>query len=1453
MNLHLVVHTENSQKLRSIFQSISLNPGRHNVSLHLHCKGYIPWKEPDLNDQIITFKTYTAFPTEKSKIASAVELISNIKDGRVILIDEDNYSNIPLELWDESNLDSLCSEVGDLIHLNLDTKYKTLKWFIADLFSQRLKKKLEITDDTDDFGRYSKKIESPLFYDKIIYIDGGMGDHIMSLPLMEKISEDHHICCKYPFIYDHLKFKSHIYWYDELFGGYDRFVYSYGSSNNSKTIVDAFFEMYGYHREESDVMRYNGRRESNSEIPTDKKIALICTSAAKINGIESNKNWGINKWISLSEKLIQNGYYVIQVGSKNDVEISNAHLTFFEKPLANLASLIEVSDLWISVDTFFHHFASAIKPNIGVCLTPFYNDHAKHPEVKYIEKDCGKNYWDRRWWLDSQQPERKECMNLIGVKDVLDVIGINPLDLIGAYYSANENNIHLLEFSVTNTRDFAKSVFVNFEGDMTDDSLSVLEKLKSKNLIRDYEFNGSLNVDLFSSHGCDFYIKLDADNLVEKKDIESAISEIGENDFAAFKVVRYFKNLNHVMVSESADPYSPVVFKTSYNRGHDIFPAKIKILEELRLHDLSFTYKEGKSPEFQEFFKTFYYYPEREVFYKGIEYRIERNEIDDLDIKGLIKVICSSNGPNDNCSNWRIFQPLDRFENGINYDIDFDNNFNHVNIRKADIFIINRPVIHFYDLLKQIQGMGVKVMVCYDDALPITEYTLPQNLYLESYLDILKILHDGCDMIATTCDPLKYYFQVHSGARISVFRNIVKPDLMTRKIEKNDGMIHIGWYGSTGHLRSLKIMSDSVLKILNEFPNVCFDLYADDMKLLPLHQRKEGSISDLFNHERIIFHSYNYNFYEFQKGLDSIDINLAPLEETHINLCKSDIRIQLAAYKGIPSIVTNFGEYKRFANLNGGALVCEDNEWYDKIKLLIMDKQKRDELGLKAKETIEKYYNYRESTQQIDAEIKRLAYGDKKIDHFYHTIGEDWFGHGEFYSEIVNRFPSGSRFAEVGVWKGRGASYMAVEIFNSGKEISFDCIDTFLGSEEHVNPDSEFFNGDLLKDNDWLYKEFTKNTAPVKDIVNPIRAISWEAADLYDDESLDFVFIDAAHDYESVKKDIAAWYPKVKVGGILAGHDYEYHEVNKAVHEFFRPDQITSKQYCWIHEKTKDEPGEYTVIDTFIFGGELDMLEMRLDYLYDSVDHFIIAESDKTHSGLERELVYPKNRDRFAKYSDKIHYIVFRPDISKMKFEVDFNDLPGSDFWRLEKGQRECMREKIIELSDHNTLILHGDLDEIPNKNKFNESWALLEKIGKCVIAIEQDLYYYSPLNLADEKWAGTVAFNLETLLDTPNFYSLRDCRHYCTVRIKNGGYHFSYFITPEKIRNKIKATAHQEFNTENNSSLDSIKERMNLGIDIFGRGEIKIKKLDTIKDDFPLEFYDHDVFLMNLPNPEIQ
>lgn len=421
MNITIIIHSQNADKLRNLFRLINKRGDKNNFILQLHAKNYIPWEFEDIKNEIISFKEYSAFPTEKPVNSSIVELISKTKTKDVLILDEDCES-IQLKPWDNTYYNFLFCQKNDILKFNLDTKYHTLKWFIIDVLTQKHQKTISYNDNSTDYKRYVDKLWSPLIKEKIIYIDGGLGDHIMALPLLEKIGKDVYVSCKYEFVYDFLPIKGFVNWNDELYGGYSRFVYEYGSANNSPTIIDAFFNMYGYDRDMNDILKYNGKRESNPEIQTNKKIALICTSAAKINNQDSNKDWRDIRWFKLVNELQKKNYYVIQVGTSKDNQIPNVDYKFLDKPLSNLASLIDNCNLWISVDTFFHHFASAIKPTVGICLTPFYNNHAKHFGVLYIEKDCGKNYHDRRWWMDLQQPERKECMDLIMVEDVLEKI-----------------------------------------------------------------------------------------------------------------------------------------------------------------------------------------------------------------------------------------------------------------------------------------------------------------------------------------------------------------------------------------------------------------------------------------------------------------------------------------------------------------------------------------------------------------------------------------------------------------------------------------------------------------------------------------------------------------------------------------------------------------------------------------------------------------------------------------------------------------------------------------------------------------------------------------------------------------------------------------------------------------------------------------------------------------------
>ena len=106
------------------------------------------------------------------------------------------------------------------------------------------------------------------------------------------------------------------------------------------------------------------------------------------------------------------------------------------------------------------------------------------------------------------------------------------------------------------------------------------------------------------------------------------------------------------------------------------------------------------------------------------------------------------------------------------------------------------------------------------------------------------------------------------------------------------------------------------------------------------------------------------------------------------------------------------------------------------------------------------------------------------------------------------------------------------------------------------------------------------------------------------------------------------------------------------------------------------------VYDCFTFYNEFDLLDLRLEELYDYVDYFVIAEANKTHQGRDKTFLLEENWDRYAKYHDKIVHI-----------KVD--DMPTNDnAWVLENYQRNALAKGYAD-ADDNDIIIISDLDEI--------------------------------------------------------------------------------------------------------------------------------------------------------------
>lgn len=139
---------------------------------------------------------------------------------------------------------------------------------------------------------------------------------------------------------------------------------------------------------------------------------------------------------------------------------------------------------------------------------------------------------------------------------------------------------------------------------------------------------------------------------------------------------------------------------------------------------------------------------------------------------------------------------------------------------------------------------------------------------------------------------------------------------------------------------------------------------------------------------------------------------------------------------------------------------------------------------------------------------------------------------------IDQKFGKGLTGAEIGVYKGDNAEFI-LDILQPTMLYLIDPWNNFLDT------DSNEVIG---------YTHYIETQERLKLYGNKrlIKKTSEEANKLFNNEELDFVYIDADHHYEVVKNDLNIWYPKVKKGGVLSGHDYHKSmiDVVNAVNEF---------------------------------------------------------------------------------------------------------------------------------------------------------------------------------------------------------------------------------------------------------------------------------------------------------------
>ena len=236
----------------------------------------------------------------------------------------------------------------------------------------------------------------------------------------------------------------------------------------------------------------------------------------------------------------------------------------------------------------------------------------------------------------------------------------------------------------------------------------------------------------------------------------------------------------------------------------------------------------------------------------------------------------------------------------------------------------------------------------------------------------------------------------------------------------------------------------------------------------------------------------------------------------------------------------------------------------------------------------------------------------------------------------------------------------------------------------------------------------------------------------------------------------------------------------------------------------KERPKVY---DCFLFFNELDILDVKLNELYDHVDYFVIVESVETFRGNLKPLYFEINKDRYRKFLDKIIHVILE--------ERQLTDNP----WDRERYQRNQISRGLLGCK-LNDIVIVEDADEIVRASKIPEIIRLLTKNQTQYVKCRQNIYTYY-LNRTDPRsgevtsWDGSIATSYTNVkYETPNGVRWGDANSYKeykanTNTLDNAGWHFTYMGGIPKVQLKLESFSHSELDNDHDKDPRKILEEI--------------------------------------------
>lgn len=229
----------------------------------------------------------------------------------------------------------------------------------------------------------------------------------------------------------------------------------------------------------------------------------------------------------------------------------------------------------------------------------------------------------------------------------------------------------------------------------------------------------------------------------------------------------------------------------------------------------------------------------------------------------------------------------------------------------------------------------------------------------KSYQEAMK----RCDVVLVSTNYLKQKAETfHNDVRLvknGLSREFMKKAEHTHKLrkDKTTKKVTVAYLsGSKHHDYDFKLVEDALIRVLEEFPETCLLLMG---KLnYSKHFREFGN-----QFKYIPFMPYR----EYEQVFKDIDINIVPLITSQsFAQARSELKYIEAGICGIPTIASPTGTYCEAIMHGFNGLIANDGDWYEALKILIVDQDKRRTLGEAAREDILKKYSYEQRATEWD-------------------------------------------------------------------------------------------------------------------------------------------------------------------------------------------------------------------------------------------------------------------------------------------------------------------------------------------------------------------------------------------------------------------------------------------------------------------------------------------------------